>query len=208
MIKFLVRVGLTLLYVWSLRAAAGSYGGLSDAGLVLLVTYGLLGAIGMGALWAPVVGEKLSDPLTATLTEETSLPTDPNRLVRWIRRLQRRRWHRLALLLVLLEGLRHPDLPQPALLGLRSVRPGSWLERWFAREVFRFNNIQNCLHAYLILKQRHGVTPPLHDHPEVNLAILNLCRKPPPEPRKYGLAPASEPARPDRNRRIELFEGG
>ena len=174
--------------------------------MVGLVLYILLGAIVMGALWAPVIGAKLSDPVTGALTQETSLPPDPNHLVSRIRRLQNRGHHRLALLLVCAEGMRHPDLPQAAILGLRSSRPGSLLEKWFAREVYKFNNIQNCLHAYTVLRERHGITLPLHRQPEVNLAIVGLERKPPPEPSKFQLPPSEAPPPPARNPRIKLFE--
>jgi hypothetical protein len=165
----------------------------------------LIGAIVVAILWAPVVGEKLSDPLTSTFTQETSLPPEANLVVQWIGRLQRRGWHRLALLLVFYEGIRHPNLPHPALLGLRSVRAGSFLEKCFAREVYHFSNIQNCLRAYTILKERHGTIPPLHKHPEVNIALMSLNRQPTPEPAKLQLTPSPPPALPERNPRIKLF---
>ena len=174
--------------------------------MIFLLGYALAGAVVLSVLWAPVIGDKLSDPLTSTLNSETSLPPDTNNLVQGIRWLQRKGWHRPAILLVFAEGIRHPNLPQSALLGLRSARPGSFLEKCFAKEVFKFNNIQNCLHAYKVLTERHGVTPPLHEQPEVNLAILNLTRERPPEPTKYELkaAPVKPPA--ERNPRIKLFE--
>ncbi len=206
MMLIFVRIPLTFLYIYALYRASVSetvYSGTQMIGLTLFV---LLGAIVMGALWAPAIGAKLSDPLTSALTQETSLPPDPNRLVTRIRRLQSRGHHRLALLLIFLEGMRHPDLPQAAVLGLRSARPGSLLEKWFAREVYHFNNIQNCLHAYTILKARHGITLPLHAQAEVNLAIVSLERKPPPEPAKVPLKPAEAPPPPARNPRIKLFD--
>ena len=206
MMLIFVRIPLTLLYIYSIYRASVSNTVYSGGQMIGLVLYILLGAIVMGALWAPVIGAKLSEPITSTLTQETSLPPDPNRLVGRIRRMQRRGHHRLALLLIFAEGMRHPDLPQAAILGLRSVRPGSLLEKWFAREVYRFNNVQNCLHAYAILKERHGIILPLHRQPEVNLAIIGLDRKPPPEPDKLPLPPAETPALPARNPRIKLFE--
>jgi hypothetical protein len=80
------------------------------------------------------------------------------------------------------------------------------LEKCFAREVFKFNNIQNCLHAYRILTERHGITPPLHSAAEVNLAILNLTRERPLEPAPYKLDVPAEKPKPARNQRIKLFE--
>ena len=206
MMLIFVRIPLTLLYgylVYKATVSDTAYSGSQMIGLVLFV---LLGAILMGALWAPVIGAKLSDPITGAITQETSLPPDPNRLVGRIRRLQNRGHHRLALLAIFIEGMRHPDLPQAAVLGLRSVRPGSLLEKWFAKEVYRFNNIQNCLHAYLILKERHGFILPLHRQPEVNLAIVGLDRQPPPEPAKLQLKPSESPPLPARNPSIKLFE--
>ena len=206
MMLFLVRIPLTILFAYTLIKATLRYPELLGGDVVFLLGYGLAGAVLMAILWAPVIGEKLSDPVTSTLTQETSLPPQTNQLIRWITWLQIHGYHRPALVLVFVEGIRHPDLPQPSLLGLRSVRPGSLLERWFAREVYKFNNVQNCLHAYKILTERHGKCPPLHKHPEVNLAVMNLNREPPPEPAKIPLKPSEQTARPERNRRIKLFE--
>jgi hypothetical protein len=206
MILILIRIPLTLLYAWSLCKAVLRYPELNGGDMIFLLGCALAGSVLMAMLWAPVIGDKLSDPITGTLNSDTSLPPDPNTLVQSIRWLQRRGWHRPALLLVFVEGIRHPNLPQPALLGLRSARPGSFLEKCFAREVFKFNNIQNCLQAYKILRERHGITPPLHDQPEVNLAISNLSRERPPEPAKYALNPTPEKPAVERNPRIKLFE--
>jgi hypothetical protein len=206
MLILLLRVPLTLLYAYYFYRGSETYGQLSTGGVVAFLGYALFGAIALAVLWAPVIGQKLSDPLTSSLTQETSLPPETNLLVRRIHRLQRRGHHRLALFLVFAEGIRHPDLPLPPLLGLRSARPGSFLEKCFAKEVFRYNNIQNCLQAYTILKSRHGFTPPLHQHPEVNLAILNLTRERPPEPAKLHLKPGASLPRAKRDPRIRLFE--
>jgi hypothetical protein len=206
MILVLVRIPLTILFAYSLVRSVQRYPQLEGGDMIFLLGYALAGSVLMAILWAPVIGEKLSDPLTSTFGSETSLPPDPNGVVQSIRWLQRRGWHRPAVFLVFVEGIRHPNLPQPALLGLRSARPGSFLERCFAREVFKYNNIQNCLHAFKILTERHGINPPLHTHPEVNLAIWNLSRESPPEPAKYQLKPAPEKPLTERNPRINLFE--
>lgn len=206
MLLALVRIPLTFLFCYSLCKAVLRSPVLDGGEMIFFLGYALAGSVFLAILWAPVIGEKLSDPLTSTLNSETSLPPDTNNLVQSIRWLQGRGWHRPAILLVFLEGIRHPNLPQPALLGLRSARPGSFLEKCFAREVFKFNNIQNCLYAYKVLSERHGIIPPLHQHPEVNLAISSLRREPPPEPAKYELKPA--PAKPptERDPRIKLFD--
>jgi hypothetical protein len=206
MLIFLLRCSLTLLFVYSMSRALVRYPGLSGGDIIFLLGYALAGSIFVAILWAPVIGAKLSDPLTSALNSETSIPADPNRLVATIRWLQNRRWHRLALLLVFIEGMRHPKLPQPPLLGLRSVKPGSFLEKCFAKEVFKYNNVQNCLYAYKVLTERHGITPRLHQQPEVNLAISNLTREPRPEPAKYKVKSAAAQQRTGRNPRIKLFE--
>ena len=206
MLKFLIRTSLTLAFAYSLSRALVRSPGLFPGDIIFLLGYSLAGSIFIAILWAPVVGEKLSDPLTSTFNSDASDPADPNRVVRTIRWLQGRRWHRPALLLVFLEGMRHPTLPQPALLGLRSVKPGSFLEKCFAKEVFKYSNVQNCLAAYKILTERHGVTPALHHQPEVNIAIANLTREPRPEPAKYPIKAAPEPQRAARNPRIKLFD--
>src|SRR5260221_2814988 len=123
MILTLARIPLTVLFIYTLCKATMRYYPELDGGhMILLLGYSMAGSIFVAILWAPVIGEKLSDPLTSTLTSETSLPPDTNPLVQSIHWLQRRGWHRPAVLLVFMEGIRHPSLPQPALLGLRSAR--------------------------------------------------------------------------------------
>jgi hypothetical protein len=202
----LLRWVLSGAFVYSLVKAAYAYTSLSGLDTIFLMIYLLLGSIIISILWAPVIGEKIADPITSSIVEETTLPPTQNRLVRWICRLQARGTHRLALLLCFWEGLRHPDLPLPPLLGLRSTRPGSFLEKLFAREVYRYNNIKNCLHAYTILKERHNECPPPHRNPEVNLAIMGLTRAPHPTPEKVTVKTNAAPVRLERNPGIKLFE--
>jgi hypothetical protein len=202
----LVRIPLTVLFAYTLCKATLRYPEINGGDMIFLLGYALAGSIFVAILWAPVIGGKLSDPLTSTLNSETSLPPNTNHLVQSIRWLQNRGWHRPALFLVFVEGMRHPTLPQPALLGLRSAKPGSFLEKCFAKEVFRYSNIQNCLCAYKILQERHGITPSLHTQPEVNLAILNLSRERPAEPAKYQLTTSPSKPSAERNPRIKLFD--
>jgi len=205
MLLTMLRIPLTLVFAYSLFRWLARSGELAGDDIVLLMAYALFGSIVLAILWAPVIGEGVSAPLTGTLTQETSLPPETNLVIGCIGRLQRKGWHRLALPLIFFEGMRHPSLPLPALLGLRSARPGSFLEKLFAREVYNYNNIQNCLHAYRILKDRHHWTPPPHRQPEVNLAIMSLTREPPPDPKKYEVKSLPPPTTPQRNQRIKLF---
>jgi hypothetical protein len=202
----LLRWVLSGAFVYSLGKAAHGYSSLSALETILLMIYLLVGGIVVSILWVPVIGARIAEPLTSSIVEETTLPPTQNRLVHLIRRCQARGYHRLALLGCLCEGLRHPDLPLPPLLALRSARPGSLPEKLFAREVYRYNNITNCLHAYTILKERHGETPPPHRNPEVNLAIMSLNRAPHPEPSKLEVKTNAAPVRLERNPSIKLFE--
>jgi hypothetical protein len=186
MILVLVRIPITLWVASSLCKDVLHSPKLDDSEMISLLGYALTGAVLLAILWAPVISRNLSNTLRSIINSETSLPPDTNHLVQRIRWLQRRGWHCPAMLFVFIERVRHPNRPQAAVLGLRSARPGSFLERRFAREVFKFSNIQNCLYAYRVLTERHGITP-LHRYPEINLAISTLTREPRPEPAKYEL---------------------
>lgn len=176
--------------------------GTTDAGFVALaVGIGILNAI----VWAPFIGHLLADPLTGAFT--TGHPADfRNTLVQFVNKLAARRWRRTALFFAFFEGIRHPDLPAAFVLGLRESRPGSWLEKVFAREVWRFDNAENCLRAWRILSQR-GVALGVHRRPEVNLLILSVQREKSPTPQALNLVAAPPPPPPPRNEKIQLFSG-
>ena len=170
--------------------------------LAVCVVMGILNAI----VWAPYFGAKISEPLTGTLTTGPSF--DPrNRWVRLILWCERRRHRRLALLLCFLEGVRHPCLPAAFVLGLRNARPGTWWEKVFARELFRFDNAQNCLQAYAVLK-RHRVDPGKHPRPEVNLVLRSLEKPARPEPGRLDVPHTSQTMPRKRNLLIRLFDAG
>jgi len=125
------------------------------------------------------------------------------RRVRWV---EARGWRRLTVCLCFLEGVHHPDQPAAFLMGLHNARPGSWLERVFAWEVFRFDNAQHCLEALRVLR-RHGVNPRLHRNPEIARALLALDREIRPESGMLPLPSAENPASLKRNPGIRLFGG-
>lgn len=161
-------------------------------------------ALANAMVWAPYIGSKLSDPLTSTVTQSTFVD-QVNYLMKLAQWLARRGWRRTVLLLAFLEGIRRPHTTVPFIIGFQQARPGSWLEKVFAREVYRFQNIQNCIKAYQVLKA-HGRPPGAHPNAEVSMAILALekeAREPSP---KYKLPPAAPRPRLLRNRRIVLFE--
>jgi hypothetical protein len=204
--KLILRIVLSGVFIHTLYQAAYRYETFSGIELALLMFYVLLGAIFVAVLWAPYIGAQVSEPITGSFLNETTIAPVENEVVEWIHWCEARKWRRLALMLCFLEGLRYPVLPHPALLGLRNCRPGSLLEKWFAREVFNYNNIKNCLHAYTILKERHDVTPPLHRLPEVNLAIRSLTRVRPPEASTVELKPTPFEIKLERNPSIRLFD--
>lgn len=175
---------------------------LVNAGLLALcVALGLLNAV----VWAPFLGRLLADPLTGAFTEGAYVDTR-NPVIALARKLHHRGWRRTACFFAFLEGVRHPDLPGAFVVGLKAARPGSWLEKVFAREVWRFDNAENCLWAWKILAAR-GLDPGLHRRPEVNLLIHSVQREKQPEPAPFALPPAPAPAPPPRNPRIRLFPG-
>ncbi len=175
--------------------------GTTDAGyLAVAVAIGILNAI----VWAPWVGRLMSDPLTGAFT--TGHPGDmTNRGLQFAHKLALRRWRRSALFFAFLEGVRNPDLPGAFVLGLTHSRSGSWLEKVFAREVWRFDNAANCLRAWKVLRDR-GIEPKLHLRPEVNLLIQGQTRVVPPPPLPMAVPKAAAPPAPKRNERIQLFQ--
>lgn len=161
-------------------------------------------AIANAVVWAPYIGNKLSDPLTSTVVESTFVER-VNYLMKLAQWFSKKRRRRTVLLLSFVEGIRNPWSPVPFLMGMRHARPGTWLEKVFAREVYRFGNIQNCVRAFQILKE-HGCVPATHDNPEVNMAIMAMERQAPREVPAVKLPPSVPPPRLRRNRRIALFE--
>lgn len=86
------------------------------------------------------------------------------------------------------------------------AKKDSWLAAVFAREVYRFSNVYNCLEAYRILKRR-GPKPGLHKLQEINLFIVESEKEVRPA-REPLPAPDHVPDPPmKRDRRIELFDG-
>jgi hypothetical protein len=176
-------------------------GDLANAGyLAICVALGLLNAI----VWAPFVGARISEPITGTLTAGAFID-QKNRLLQLIRWFERRGCRRIALCLCFLEGVRQPWMPTAFILGFNNSKPGSWFEKIYAVEVFRFNSTQNCVLAYDALR-RHGINPRPHPNAEVELALLALERQVKLEPDKLTLPPAPQITSLQRNPRIRLFE--
>ncbi len=185
---------------------ARNAGGTGEAGdltgayyLVICVGLGFLNAL----VWAPYLGDKVSGPLTGTMTESTYVERTNwiSKMLKWTDARGFRRW---TAALCFWEAVRHPSSPTPFIVGLKNAPRDSWLEKIYAREVFQFNNTQNSLQAYVILK-RHGVDPRPHRNQEVNIMLLSLEKPPRPE-----AVPIAIPAAPrlvglKRNPQIRLF---
>lgn len=169
--------------------------------MAVCVGLGILNAV----VWAPYLGDKVSGPLTTVMTGSAYVERT-NWVLRFIRWLDARGYRRAVACFCFWEGVRHPSAPAAFVVGLKNARPGSWLEKVYAREVFRFNNTQNSVQAYLALK-RHGIDPRPHPSQEVNIMLLSLERPSKPEATRLDVPAAPPPAALQRNPKIRLFKG-
>jgi hypothetical protein len=174
-----------LFKVWQNARTSPDLGDLSNA-FYLAVCVML--AMANGVVWAPLVGDAISGALTGVMTKGACVERR-NRLlalIHWLENHGHRRW---TALMCFLEAIRHPHRPAAFVIGLKNARPGSWLERVYAREVFKFDNAQNCALAYQVLR-RHGIDPRPHPHPEVNLTLAWFEREAGPAPETIVVPPA------------------
>lgn len=148
--------------------------------------------IGCGCVWAPFFGEKLSNPITGAVTESTYVERK-NYVLRFIHWFESRGFRKLTVFLCFIEGVRRPWLPTAFVIGMRHSRPGSWLEKVFAMEVYKFDNTQNCVKARAVL-EGHGVDPGAHFNPEVNLTIMSLRKSACPDRAPLALPLAPPPS--------------
>jgi hypothetical protein len=200
----LVRLLLTLALGYSLIQAARVPTGASaspDLSSVFWIAISVLLAILSALAWVPWLGEQFSDPATGPLNQGAFVERT-NRLLGLIRSLERRGWRRLTRWLAVIEGIRHPWLPGAFVAGMNTATPGSWLERIYAREVLRFNNADNCIRAYRILRNR-GETPPTHHNDKINHILISLDHAAAPEAPPLPV-PESAPPPLNRNPGIRL----
>ncbi len=167
------------------------------------VAAAVVAAIAAALSWAPYLGGKIADPLTGGMVE--SPPIERKNLVLWLIRWLDKRHKHAALIrwLCFLEGIRAPWLPTGFAIGLRHAEAGSWLEKVYARQVFRFNNAENCVRAFHALR-RHGIDPRPHANPDVNALLLSLDRSAAPDPARLDLPAAPPPPPLARNPRIRI----
>jgi len=187
--------------VWQNEQAAPQTGDLANA---FYLAACVILAMANAAVWAPYFGDRVSGPLTGVMTKGTYVDRK-NLLLILIHWLERRRLRRLTRWFCFLEGVHHPERPAAFVIGLKQAATGSWLEKVYALELFRFDNAQNCLLAYEALR-RHRIDPRPHHNPDVNLLLLSLERELQPAPEPVSVPPAPPAAPLKRDRRIKLFE--
>lgn len=191
-------------YVMWQGAQEGPRPGAGDTTGAYYLGVSLILAILTGIVWAPAVGAMIVAPIDATLNTGSFIVEEHRslRLVYWMLKKKRRG---LAVFFCMIEALNHPDWPSAYIIGMKNAKPGSWCERMFAREVWRFDNMQNALAAHEILR-RHGVKPPPHSNAQVmwQLSLSEMKEAPPRPPMPLPAAP--EPAPLKRNPNIRLFE--
>jgi hypothetical protein len=200
-ILFGAALGYGFIKVWANAQTAPATGDLANA--FYLATCVIL-AMANAVVWAPFFGDVVSGPLTGVITRSTYVGRK-GRLLRLVHWLENRGFRRLTLWCCFLEGIHHPRRPAAFVIGLMNARPGSWFEKVFAWEVFKFDNARHCMEAYEALR-RHGIDPRPHHNPEVNMVLVSLEREVKP-PAETILVPPAPPAPPlKRDRRIRLFD--
>ena len=207
MLVFLLRIAFPAALLYVLKLARDNARVAPDAGDLtnaFYVALSVLLAMGLAVVWAPFVGGRLADPLTGVYTEGHYVERKKYllRLVRW---LDGRGWRRLTVLGCFLEGVNHPWLPTAFVIGMRNARLGSWLEKVYAKEVFKFDNAQHCMQACDALR-RHGIDPLPHHRPDVNLLLRGRERTVNPEPEPIAVPAAPPRPPPNRNPRLRLFD--
>jgi len=206
--NLLLRILFTGAFIWLMRSAATESSANLDADVVNAGRFALAVLVGFiaSATWAPVLGDWVAGPVTGLMTDGTVSSDNPT-LVRWGRSCAMSGHRRLAVMLAFLEGVRRPLLPAAFVVGMDNSQPGSWLQYVFAREVWRFNSVANCLRAYFILLAYREKPPRRHPVAEINLALIANLR-PPAEPAEILAVPPAPPPPPlKRNDRIKLFKG-
>jgi hypothetical protein len=208
MLLLFLRILLTGGFVYCLWSASHEASANLNQDVVNAGRFALAIIIGFGAAftWAPLLGETIAGPVTGLMTDG-SVSEHNSWLVRAIRRCEARGWRRLTVCLCFIEGVRRPRLPAAFVIGMHNARPGSWIEKAFAREVWRFSNLTNCIRAHDVLALRHDARPDVHPVPEVSLALLAHLREPRADAEIIPVPPAPAPPPLHRRSSIRLFAG-
>ena len=184
----LLRILLTSAWAYCIYQAAISAEGNRDVenlGPVMYLGLTLFLGLGVGAVWTPFLAQFVYGPLTDNFTGSTYVEPE-NRFLKMLRWAEARKRRRLILFLAFVEGMLHPNRPHPFIVGLQNARKGSWLEKVFAREVFRFGSGPNCELAAEALR-RHGIDPGNHHNAEINHILFAARRVIKPDPEKIAV---------------------
>jgi hypothetical protein len=187
--------------VWQNAQAAPDTGDLANA---FYLAACVILAVANAVVWAPFFGDMASGPLTGVITRSTYVDRK-NYLLRFVHWLENRGFRRVTLWFCFLEGVHHPHRPAAFVIGLMNARPGSWFEKVYAWEVFKFDNARHCMEAYEALR-RHGIDPRPHRNPEVNMVLVSLEREVKPPAETIVVPPAPPPPPLKRDPRIKLFD--
>lgn len=173
-----------------------------DLNNAMWVALGVMAAIASAIVWAPYLGGKVADPLTGPMLTSEFIERKNLllQLIRWCDKKGKSRWVRW---LCFVEATRAPWLPTAYALGMANARPGSWLEKVYAREVFKFNNAEQCMKAFHILR-RHGIDPRPHLSADVNMVLMSTERSVAADPQIVRVPPAPPPAPLERDKRIRI----
>ncbi len=204
----LFRLFFTGLFVWLLAQLSRSGQGSVQTDLNSAGWFATAVIVGIAAActWAPVIGSAVAGSVTGVMTDGTPF-SGPDGTHRWIYWALRRGYRRLALLFCVGRGIWDPDQPAAFIIGMEQARAGTWLEKVFAREVWRFSNVQNCLRAHDLLQYRHGEIPPEHSQTSIQLALIARLPTAKPEAPLLAMLPAAPPPKLGRRKRIQLFRG-
>lgn len=201
----LLRIIFTGLFIFCIMQAhkdAPTATGTDDLSVAFWMAIGVLTGLVCAATWAPFLGAKIADPITGGWTD-SPLDERKNYLLQVIRWCDKRHKTRLVRWLCFFEGIRAPWLPTAFLFGLKNAKPDTWLEKVYAREVWRFNHAENCVKAFEVLR-RHGVDPRPHHNNEVNIALVSRDRRVAPERTPLEVPPAAPPPNLQRDQRIRI----
>ena len=201
----LLRIVFTGLFIYCMLQArddAPTAQGTDDLSVAFWLVIGVITGILCAATWAPFLGAKIADPLTGGWTD-SQLDERKNYLLQMIRWFDKRHKAALVRWLCFIEGVRAPWLPTAFILGLKNAKPDSWLEKVYAREVWRFNHSENCVKAFEAL-QRHGIDPRPHHHNEVNIALVSRERRVTPDRPPMEVPPGPPAPKLERNERIRI----
>lgn len=141
----------------------------------LFLAVAMVIALPTSIVWTPVFADIIFGGILDALNDGAFIDTE-RQLPKWIERAAARKWHHLTAWLCFLETMEHPELPDAFVIGMEHATPGSWLERLFAREVYRSNRVPHCIKAATILEQ-HGINPSTHINGEINLLLFGRGKK-------------------------------